>query len=727
MPDKVYLDDNGNPKPPAGAGAKVYLDDNGNPIGGGSQQPQSQIGQFQTHPGSPTYNARTGNLPEDSDLPAPDSAKGIARQLIMPLAVGDKLRAGARSLEAQNDISRRAALRAGQPGTNGGLDALRGSAADALRMGSDALSPKGIALTGATVAAPEVVLPLMGAYGASQAAGGAADIAQHGANPQNTREALTGAATLAGSGAGALTPGVGAAGRQKISDFNTLRSNLAQKVVQPLVYEGLGEAGADARMGVNPEAAITNEGLVGTKRGLLGKTQDRTAQLKSAADNILQTHPNASQTIDAAPIIDQEIDRAIAGQQRLAGSTERLENLRTALKSQYGNTSGTPFEMNNLKTEIQQAAQNLGAYRNSQPIESSVADAMGNVARGLKNQVNAAIPEVPGVTPGIADLNERMSNLIDAQGGLQRNIVADKGRSVFGGGLHGATSTLLNRTLGSAPVRSGLARVLNLGLTEDVPPPQAMTPPPIVPSPALLRGPGGPPPSVPPQFRVQAAGTTQNPSVLTQNRSVLGQQGIRGLLPAPPSTVPPPVPPEFASEATGTVQPPALHVTGGQTQPVPMGPRRPPAPQGRPALSGPTSSVPSSVEGTPPPSGISPQPSGTALQSVSASPNPPSQAMPPPAPVNPQEAADLSQQLGRQISPNEVPGILRRLAVERNVNQRLAPPVTVKTDSMGIRWAESPEGYRVSIPRGVPDSDIPVYAQQKLAEQQRIHRGLLAQ
>jgi hypothetical protein len=49
------------------------------------------------------------------------------------------------------------------------------------------------------------------------------------------------------------------------------------------------------------------------------------------------------------------------------------------------------------------------------------------------------------------------------------------------------------------------------------------------------------------------------------------------------------------------------------------------------------------------------------------------------------------------------------------------PAVKVSTDSMGIRWAESPEGYRVSIPKGVPEGDIENYATGKLAEQSRIH------
>lgn len=49
----------------------------------------------------------------------------------------------------------------------------------------------------------------------------------------------------------------------------------------------------------------------------------------------------------------------------------------------------------------------------------------------------------------------------------------------------------------------------------------------------------------------------------------------------------------------------------------------------------------------------------------------------------------------------------------------------METDSLGIRWAVSPEGYRVSIPRSVPDEQAMSYAGPKLAEQQEIHQGMI--
>jgi len=56
----------------------------------------------------------------------------------------------------------------------------------------------------------------------------------------------------------------------------------------------------------------------------------------------------------------------------------------------------------------------------------------------------------------------------------------------------------------------------------------------------------------------------------------------------------------------------------------------------------------------------------------------------------------------------------------------IASPLGIRaeTDSMGIRWAISPEGYRVSIPKGIADADIESYATPKLEEQAQIHKGM---
>lgn len=50
-----------------------------------------------------------------------------------------------------------------------------------------------------------------------------------------------------------------------------------------------------------------------------------------------------------------------------------------------------------------------------------------------------------------------------------------------------------------------------------------------------------------------------------------------------------------------------------------------------------------------------------------------------------------------------------------------SPALKTETDNLGIRWAVSPEGYRVSIPKSVPPEALEAYALPKLAEQAQIH------
>ena len=259
--------------------------------------------------------------------------------------------------------------------------------------------------------------------------------------------------------------------------INTGRRAMAEKAVEPLVYENLGETRADTRFGIQPERGVTREGLTGTKRSLAEQAEARTAELKNAADEILRNHEHSNVQIDASPLIDRAIDEAIESSEKTAGGTQHLEDLRQALKTKYGKTKGTPLEMNNLKTEIQKAAANIGSYRNTQPMEATKAAAMADAARYIKDAVNEQVPEA-------AALNERMADLIDARRGIERNIDAQKGRPVFGNFYRTVPGEILNRTLGSAPVRTGLARGLMAGLVEGIPegprPRPALGAPPVV-------------------------------------------------------------------------------------------------------------------------------------------------------------------------------------------------------------------------------------------------------
>lgn len=257
---------------------------------------------------------------------------------------------------------------------------------------------------------------------------------------------------------------------------------VAKSLIDPLVYEGVGEAKADARFGVDPSKGILDEGLVGTKEGLAGdpttrtpgKIKTRLGELKSAADNILQNHPNSRRLINAEPLIDSAIDSAVQSAKKVgaSGTITRLESLREALKTQYGKLQGTPYEMNNLKMQLQDSANELGGYENAEPADASAAMAMKDAAHNIRGAVDTLVPEA-------ADLNSRMSNLIDAQSGLERKIILEKGGTSRPGLNHGFVNSVIDKTIGSAPVRTGIARVLNAGKTLDVPGPMEYVPPQI--------------------------------------------------------------------------------------------------------------------------------------------------------------------------------------------------------------------------------------------------------
>ena len=85
--------------------------------------------------------------------------------------------------------------------------------------------------------------------------------------------------------------------------------------------------------------------------------------------------------------------------------------------------------------------------------------------------------------------------------------------------------------------------------------------------------------------------------------------------------------------------------------------------------------------------------------------------------------------MGSQAAPPSIssPGASQGLPQGRQNLFEIASPmgnggIKLETDSLGIRWAVSPEGYRVSIPKGV--TNVEEYAGPKLAEQAQIHKGL---
>lgn len=451
----------------------------------------------------------------------------------------------------------------------------------------------------------------------------------------------------------------------------SLRTSLAQKLVQPLVYEGVGEAGADARAGIDPARGLVREGLVGTKQGLVNKIGNRVGELKSAANDVLQGSRASNLPIDAAPAINSAVDEAIAtarGQGQL-DSIPRLESLRTALLTQHGSTNAPPLDINNLKSNIQDVASNLGAYRNTVPAEASAAGAAGKAASNIRGQVNEAVPEA-------APLNNRMADVLDARAGLQRSVNADKGSNIFSGDLWSIPNRVMRNTIGSAPVRTGLARVLTTGMDRSVPQPGSpfpvSNPTPFAAS-ATNQGNSGDFTRTQTRSRAQLIGPdgTQRINVLPTEHA--GEGDYAGLLPGPqyPAAPPAPLPP-----VPQVGLPPTLGFS--PVTPNPMW-------SGRATLVGPTWELPQSQPITTPGGRVAPPPPPT-LPSIEGAPSPQDTgilpipptagqtALPPlpePQPINPQEVADLQQETPRLMSPDRVNQYRREQASDANIRAGL--------------------------------------------------------
>lgn len=312
--------------------------------------------------------------------------------------------------------------------------------------------------------------------------------------------------TLTGQAAGVATG-------EAMEKLPAARATVAEKIVAPLARKPPVATMKDLKYGANAGRAIQQEGLVaGSREGLVKEINGRMGQLSDVLDEHLQNHPNANQTIDAAPIIDKNIDAAVkeARKQGSAAMESRLEALRTALKTEHGPINGTPFEINNLKRSIGNTASDVGAFKATDPAEATAAGAMQDIYTDLKNAVNEKIPTA-------APINERLSDLFAARTGVNRNIALHINKSPFSvlGPSH-AGAKALEATVGSTPVRTGLARVIGAGTTLDLPegmPARASTgvAPPPQPAAQMQRIAGpqmtlGLPPQNAPLFNIQVPG-----------------------------------------------------------------------------------------------------------------------------------------------------------------------------------------------------------------------------
>jgi hypothetical protein len=239
-----------------------------------------------------------------------------------------------------------------------------------------------------------------------------------------------------------------------------LRNAVATKVVSPLVAKPAAATAADLAAGRSPAAAIVNEGLVGSKKMMLKQADATLGDLSSQADAALKASPNANSTLDIAPIIQGAIDAGQAAAKKSGNSAivTRLDNLKTALENEFGSLQGTPIQVQRLKQQIGEVAQNLGAFKAVDPLEASAAGVM----RDVYSRIDSLLDEQ---APAVKDLNQRMADLISAKTGLLRNVAKESQSILDSHSLTSVVLKALKSTAASAPVLSGVAKLI--GSTKD--------------------------------------------------------------------------------------------------------------------------------------------------------------------------------------------------------------------------------------------------------------------
>ncbi len=257
--------------------------------------------------------------------------------------------------------------------------------------------------------------------------------------------------------AGGLTGAIAqVAAPDALEKVGQARDYVAQKAVEPLVNKTPTQAAADLDADIKPGQSIVDEGLVGTKKSLVKKANQRIGELSSQTDQALKNSPNANVQIDAGDIIDGAIDSAQKAALKSGNPAivTRLDNLKNALQTQFGSLQGTPLEMQRLKQSIGDTASDLGSFKTTDPLEASAAGALKDIYSRLNDAIAQQVPET-------ATLNDRVSRLISDRDGVTRSITKDSGKSVLDStGLGATLLKMLQATVTSAPIRTGIAKIL---------------------------------------------------------------------------------------------------------------------------------------------------------------------------------------------------------------------------------------------------------------------------
>lgn len=628
---------------------------------------------------------------------------------------------------------------------------------------SGATSPGAAALTAATIAAPEVVAPAVIAHGGLGTIEGLWDTYKKGWNPETSEKTLGSASELAGGlavGAHAIGAGPGPI-TEAIKDRNPVArgTQAYQKTIAPSTSKAIEQLDdtetikrampylSEQEKLTPVQAKQTSGPQAGQRLGVMNYRQNAL----TAADRLWNekitpvTEPYNNAPIDHgrvaleirntldpnAPPNEGKVNavhdladhynqpttvkealkkvKALNGDKQVAAYENALPDQQAAMLNADPAIEAKVKAVNILRDAVFDSIERHGSPAEANYVREARKD-FGSLMQVSKNLGASNVP-----TPG--SFTEKFINTAKA---LVRPRTAP-------------VETLFSDPNKLAAKSSRLFGVADVA-TRPQPTPRATPWAPPQPSPFIV------PPGAP-QAPPNAAGSVEGiGSVTGSSPGTRGTAGTRihGLLPesiAQPSTTPPNA--AGAVEATGTVQNPeavgARGIAGTRFGPKAL-------------LPGPVWGEPVPNVGGPPPPGF---PARMGLWEGLPNPNAAGPGFEPlpktPVTVSPQETGVTGRAPG-PITPLDLPS--QRLDVPKlkptkagqgkldltskgpknvphgTATAEAAPNVKVTTDSMGIRWAENPNGVRVSVPKSVADADVEAYARPKLEEQEASQKAL---
>jgi hypothetical protein len=378
------------------------------------------------------------------------------------------------------------------------------------------VSPKSLAIAGAAALAPVPTGVALVGHGLWNAVPAIPSALQ--GNPEAAERALGGMAEATG-GAALSTGGWKAS--------QPTRNAAAQRIVELPTKISPSATSVNERYNINPQQAIIDEGLSGTKRSIVPKADAKLAEIGQKIDQTLTlpqySRMNPQAHMDLTADINQARTKWIADAQRAGdkgGLINRINKVADAMLTQYGNSADmVPMEATLLKRGIADEVR-WNKPEHSLPYDSEVNAFRMDVVSRLKDRINAQVPEV-------APLNQRWANLRAAKTALDYQRIVSKGEPVSVGTASKIASLGVNTTIG----RTILGRILGTPLEAPTTPPPSTqflnNPPPRM----LGPGPMITPPPLDTSGPVNLGPPTISPRVPRGPERQLPQQAIGGIEP----------------------------------------------------------------------------------------------------------------------------------------------------------------------------------------------------